>query len=94
MGTRGPVQWPPRLPNSTSLDFFLWGHLKTVIYSNPPNDLQDLKNKIIITCAQLTEKQILSATHREVSRRCEACVANNDNNFEQFIRRIVKFNQN
>ncbi|VVC27620.1 Hypothetical protein CINCED_3A024456, partial [Cinara cedri] len=30
MGTHGPVKWPPRSPDLTPLDFFLWGHLKTV----------------------------------------------------------------
>jgi len=25
----------------------LWGHLKTVVYSKPPTDLIDLKQKII-----------------------------------------------
>jgi hypothetical protein len=86
MGTRGPVEWPPISPDLTPLDFFLWEHLKTVVYSNPPNDLQDLKNKIIVACAQLTEEQILSATHREALQRCEVCVAHHGNNFEQFLR--------
>jgi hypothetical protein len=51
MDTHGPLQWPPRSPDLTPLDFFVWGYLKTVVYSNLPNDFQDSKNKIIITCA-------------------------------------------
>jgi len=31
MWTYGPVQWPPRSPDITPLDYFLWGHLKTVV---------------------------------------------------------------
>jgi hypothetical protein len=44
-----------------------------------------LKNKIIIACNELTEDQIIAATQRELFRRMEACVENNDNNFEQFM---------
>lgn len=85
MGTYGPVQWPPRSPDITPLDYFLWGHLKTVVYANPPINIEDLKNKIIIACSELTQDQIITATQRELLRRMEACVENNCNNFEQFI---------
>jgi hypothetical protein len=61
------------------LDYFLWGHLKTVVYENPPIYLDDLKNKIIIACNELTEDQIIAATQRKLLRRMEACVENNDN---------------
>jgi glycine betaine/choline ABC-type transport system substrate-binding protein len=85
MGTYVPVQWLVRSPNITPLDYFLWGYLKTVVYENPPINLDDLKNKIIITCNEFTEDQIIGAIQRELLRRMEACVENNDNNFEQFM---------
>jgi hypothetical protein len=44
-----------------------------------------MKNKIIIACNELTEYQIIAATQRELLRRMEACVENNDNNFEQLM---------
>ncbi|KAL4131065.1 hypothetical protein QTP88_008416 [Uroleucon formosanum] len=31
-GTYGPIEWPARSPDITPLDFFLWGHLKTIVY--------------------------------------------------------------
>ena len=30
---RGPVNWPPRSPDLTPLDFFLWGYVKDKVYS-------------------------------------------------------------
>ena len=30
---RGPVNWPPRSPDLTPLDFFLWGYVKDKLYS-------------------------------------------------------------
>lgn len=28
----GPVSRPPQSPNLNSLDFYLWGHFKSVVY--------------------------------------------------------------
>jgi hypothetical protein len=30
----GPIAWPPRSPDLTPLDFFLWGYLKSKVYCN------------------------------------------------------------
>jgi len=35
IGIYGPIEWPPRSPEITPLDFFLWGHLKIVVYADP-----------------------------------------------------------
>jgi hypothetical protein len=86
IGTNGIIKWPPRSPDLTPLDYFLWGHLKTVVYANPPTNLIDLKQKIIAACNQLTEGQISSATNKEFLRRTEACLNCNGEKFEQFIR--------
>jgi hypothetical protein len=69
MSTYGPVQWLARSPDITPLDYFLWRHLKTVVYKNPSINLDDLKNKIIIACNELTEDQIIAATQKELLRR-------------------------
>lgn len=31
IGNNGPEEWPPRSPDLTPLDFFLWGYLKNVV---------------------------------------------------------------
>ena len=41
----GDVPWPPRSPDLTAPDFFLWGYLKSKVYSNRPTDLNTLKEK-------------------------------------------------
>ena len=40
------VEWPPRSPDLTPCDFFLWGYLKGKVFTTPPNDLNDLRNRI------------------------------------------------
>ena len=42
----GPVEWPPLSCDLTPLDFFLWGHLKSLVYANKPATLDDLKDNI------------------------------------------------
>ncbi|XP_033610354.1 uncharacterized protein LOC117282915 [Cryptotermes secundus] len=40
--------WPPRSPDLTPCDFFLWGSVKDTVYVPPlPTNLNDLRNHII-----------------------------------------------
>ena len=32
LGRGGPVAWPPRSPDLTPLDIYIWGHMKTLVY--------------------------------------------------------------
>ena len=34
IGRRGPVDWPARLPDHTPLDFYVWSHLKHLVYAS------------------------------------------------------------
>lgn len=40
------IEWPPRSPDLTPCDFFLWGYLKSKVYSSPPRDTDELKQRI------------------------------------------------
>ena len=42
IGHGGAVSWPPRSPDLTPLDFFLWGHMKSLIYATPVESEEDL----------------------------------------------------
>ncbi|GBN42774.1 hypothetical protein AVEN_174235-1 [Araneus ventricosus] len=35
IGRGGPVRWPAQSPDLSCLDFFLWGHMKTLVYDTP-----------------------------------------------------------
>jgi len=32
LGCGGPVAWAPRSPDLTPLDYYTWGHMKTLVY--------------------------------------------------------------
>ncbi|KAL3266413.1 hypothetical protein HHI36_010589 [Cryptolaemus montrouzieri] len=50
IGRRGHIEWPPRSPDQATMDFFLWGHLKSKIYATQPESLYDLRIRIINEC--------------------------------------------
>jgi hypothetical protein len=50
----GNYEWPPRSPDLTPCDFYLWGYIKWIVYQQPIIDLNDLKNKITAAVEQIT----------------------------------------
>ena len=51
------TKWPPRSPNLTPCDVFLWGYLKDKISKTPPESLNVLRQKIITECNLLRENR-------------------------------------
>ena len=46
IGRSGPVSWPPRSPDLTPCDFFLWRHIKSKVYTTPVASVEKLKTRI------------------------------------------------
>jgi len=72
IGRRGPIEWPPRSPDLTPLDFYLWGHLKALVYAVRLRDLEHLEDRIRAACAQITPN-ILTQVRRDWEERVRAC---------------------
>jgi hypothetical protein len=51
----GDIEWPPRSPDMNPLDYFLWGHLKQIVYQNKPRTITELKNNIISAINNLND---------------------------------------
>ncbi|XP_025264144.1 uncharacterized protein LOC112637804 [Camponotus floridanus] len=51
IGRRGYIEWPARSPDLSPLDYFLWGYLKDRMYKNKPQNLQELRQRILDECA-------------------------------------------
>ncbi|GFT12637.1 transposable element Tc3 transposase [Trichonephila clavipes] len=64
----GPVNWPPRSCDLTSLDYFLWGYVKSLVYADKPQTLDHLEDNIGRVIAdirpQMLEKVIENWTSR------------------------------
>jgi hypothetical protein len=73
MGHGGPVAWPPRSPDLTPLDFFLWGYIKEKVYVTPPQNVQDLDQRIRLAFAEIPE-EMLANTRDNLLGRVQACI--------------------
>ena len=49
----GDVNWPPRSCDLTPLDFFLWGYLKSQVYTNKPQTIDAFKVNITNVIQQI-----------------------------------------
>ena len=74
IGRRGPWEWPPRSPDLTTDDFFLWGYLKDKLFERGSSNLEDLKRVISEEFQKIPQEMIKKAC-RSVKERCELCIA-------------------
>ena len=70
LGEMGSTPWPPRSPDITPLDSFLWGYVKDKVLSTPVPDIKNLKARITDAFATLTE-DMLGNTWREIDYRLD-----------------------
>jgi len=82
----GAVSWPPRSPDLTPLDFFLWGHVKSLVYETPVETEQDLIGRITAAFEIIqNEYQIFSQVRRNHARRLNRCIQVGGRHFEQLL---------
>jgi len=65
LGRGGPFAWPPpRLPDLTPLDYYLWGHIKTLVYETKVKSKAALHHRIfaVAECFHNHPDNIASAT--------------------------------
>lgn len=84
IGRGGPIAWPPRSPDLTVCDFFLWGHIKCLVYATPVNDLADLRHRIT-EAVQTIDAEMLQRVQENIIRRARLCIAVGGGNFEQLL---------
>ena len=83
IGRDGPTKWPPRSPDITPLDFFLWGYVKNTVYASPVHDLHDLRRRIVDAIAAITP-DMLVRTWVEIEYRLDVLRATNGAHVEVY----------
>ena len=76
MSRNGNVNWPPRSPDLSVCDFFLWGYLKQKVYATRPHTLHELR-EAIQTAIQQIPMDMLRKAMDAVRKRAEICLENN-----------------
>lgn len=86
LGRGGPVHWPARSPDLTPLDFFLWGHMKQLVYSTPVESEMDLVARISEAAARIQEDvNVFERVRRSLVERCGLCNRVQGRHFEQLL---------
>ena len=63
--------WPPRSPDLSIYDFYLWGNLMGKVYSNNPHTIEELKTNI--HNAEITPNE-LAKVAGNMLKRAELCI--------------------
>ncbi len=77
-------RWPPRPPDMSSLDFFLWGYLKDRVYANKPETVDALKQNITQEINTISIS-LLQRVSRNVEKRIWVCLLANSGQFEHLL---------
>ncbi|GFT97666.1 transposase-like protein [Trichonephila clavipes] len=86
IGRGCPVAWPPRSPDLSPLDLFLWGAMKGLVYDTPVVSKMDLVARISIAAARIRGMPgVFEDVRQSMSRRCRACIHANGRNFKHFL---------
>lgn len=86
IGRNGPIRWPPRSPDITPLDFYLWGRMKNLVYAEEIRSREHLL--IRINQAVLIVRQELSTSINlklQIRKRINICIQNEGDYFENFL---------
>lgn len=86
IGINGPIEWAPKSPDLTPLDYFLWGTLKNQVYKTPTRNLDHLKEKIRDACENLSREMLFKAATREVRKRLDKCLEVEGMHIENFLK--------
>ncbi|GBM70231.1 hypothetical protein AVEN_147154-1 [Araneus ventricosus] len=76
LGRGAVMAWPPRSPDITPLDFYLWGYVKQHVYIERINDINHLKQRITDVIHSVTP-DVLSRVWEELDYRSDVCRATN-----------------
>jgi len=76
-------EFPPRSPDLTLLDFFLWCYVKDIVYAEELTTKEDMKNRKE-ACRSITSA-VLRNVRRAFRHPLERCIQQNRRTFEHLI---------
>jgi hypothetical protein len=84
IGRGEPTAYPARLQD-LNLDFYLWGHLKTLVYAAPV-DNEEALHLIVDVCQSIRiYPGIFVQMRRSMMKRVEACIESHTGHFEHLF---------
>ena len=62
------VSWAQRIPDLSFLDFFLWGHIKNLLYATQYENINSLKQAITEACQNVNQAMLQKTIETYISR--------------------------
>ena len=86
LGRGGPVAWPPKSPDPTPLDYYLWGHMQTLVYETKVESRAALRDHIFAVAEHIRDHpdNVGSATQC-LLMHAKNCIATGGGHFEQLL---------
>ena len=78
------IQFPPRSPCLTIVDYFVFPYLKNRIFRTPVANLQALQQRIVDECASITP-EMLQNSFDSMKRRVNLCIEQGGGHFQQLL---------
>lgn len=86
IGRGGPISWPARSRDLTPLDFYLWGHVKQLVFRKVCNTEAEMRGRIVAAFEQnKSDRSVLNKVLANLVRRCQTCITRGTN-MEQHLR--------
>jgi hypothetical protein len=76
--------WPPRSPDLSSCEFYLWGYLTGKVYENNPRTINQLKENICRTIEAI-DINFLRLVTLNVIKRAQKCIDANGRQFQHLV---------
>jgi len=76
--------WPPRSPDLTPPDYFLWGYPKGRVYQSKPRTIDSLKANIAEEIQAVTA-DVLARTFQNMARRVQSCLDANGGHSQHML---------
>lgn len=89
IGRSGPIPWPARSPDLTPMDFYVWGHMKSLVYHDnaPVPTVEELRLRIINAAEEIKNNiRNTGIVKTAVRKRARLCFANEGDHFENQLK--------
>ena len=83
IGRGGPIPWPPRSPDLSPFDFFLWGYIKNIVYAEKIRNIQHLQERITSAIENVT-RDMIQKTWQEIEFHLDISRATNGAHIEMY----------
>ena len=84
IGRGSSFRWAPCSSDLILLDFFLWGHLKNIIYKPPIKDVTELRRRINNKIKSIS-KEISCNDFMNIVKRMHLCIESDDDHFQHLL---------